>query len=96
MAAGRSALGLAAIRSPGATRGRLWRSVRQRRCHRVEVILPAWSAPQAFEDSEKAVQALRDALASGEELISDRVQIRGHNEYVRAVALPQLAGIGSF
>jgi hypothetical protein len=62
----------------------------------VEVILPAWSAPQAFEDSEKAVQALCDALASGEELISDRVQMRGHDEDARAVALPQLAGIGSF
>jgi len=62
----------------------------------VEVILPAWSAPQAFEDSEKAVQALRDALASGEKLIGDRVQMHGHDNYARAVVLPQLTGIGSF
>jgi hypothetical protein len=62
----------------------------------VEVILPARSAPQSLEYGEKAVQALCDALASGEELIGDRVQIRGHDEDVRAVALPQLAGIGPF
>jgi hypothetical protein len=61
-----------------------------------EVLLPARSAPQSFEYSEKAAQALCDALASGEKLIGDRVQMHGHNEYARTVVLPQLAGMGSF
>ena len=48
------------------------------------------------EDGEKDVQALGDTLASGQELIGDGVRMHGHNDDLRAVALPQLAGIGSF
>jgi hypothetical protein len=62
-----------------------------------EIILPTRSAPQSFETSNKAAQAFRDdALASGEKLIGDRVQMHGYDDYARAVVLPQLTGIGSF
>jgi hypothetical protein len=61
-----------------------------------EIILPTRSAPQSFETSNKAAQALRDALASGEKLIGHRVQMHGYDDYARAVVLPQLTGIGSF
>ena len=44
----------------------------------------------------KLPRHLRDALASGEKLIGDRVQMHGHDNYARAVVLPQLTGIGSF
>src|SRR3954447_8786701 len=90
--AGQSALGFAVSWSPvepGIIAAVLTRQP-------AEVILPARSAPQSFECSEKAAQALCDALASGEKLIGDRVQMHGHNEYARTVVLPQLAGIGSF
>src|SRR3954451_24976286 len=51
------------------------------------------SAPQPSEDGEEDVQALGDALASGQELIGDGVRMHGHDDDMHAVVLPQLAGI---
>src|SRR4051794_10290629 len=54
------------------------------------------SAPQPCEDGEEDAQALRDALASGQELIGDQVRMHGHHDHMRTFMLPQLAGVGSF